>query len=82
VLFKPTKEMPNYEQAMSLIGGFTNFIFAVDDINRTHQELSARGVEFRIPRHSRSGAGGQQLRTLTATSLGCISSAARQTVVP
>jgi len=49
VLFKPTKEMPNYEQAMSLIGGFTNFIFAVDDINRTHQELSARGVEFQDP---------------------------------
>jgi lactoylglutathione lyase len=48
VLMKPTEDMPVEIQARSksLIGGFTNFIFAVDDIQATYTELSARGVEF------------------------------------
>ena len=48
VLMKPTPDMPAdvYAKSMSLIGGFTNFIFAVDDIQATYGDLSARGVEF------------------------------------
>jgi predicted enzyme related to lactoylglutathione lyase len=46
VLFKPTKDMPNYDLAVSQIGGFTNFIFGVDDIQATHRELTAKGVGF------------------------------------
>jgi predicted enzyme related to lactoylglutathione lyase len=48
VLMKPTEDMPpdTYERARSQIGGFANFIFAVDDIEATYNELSARGVEF------------------------------------
>jgi predicted enzyme related to lactoylglutathione lyase len=47
VLAKPTPGMPEYDLATSMIGTFATFIFAVDDMNATHQELSARGVEFR-----------------------------------
>jgi lactoylglutathione lyase len=48
VLMKPTEDMPPdvYERSRSLIGGFTNFIFGVDDLQATYNELSARGVEF------------------------------------
>jgi lactoylglutathione lyase len=46
VLFKPMEGMPNYEQAKSMVGSFAPFIFAVDDIQATHRELTARGVEF------------------------------------
>jgi lactoylglutathione lyase len=49
VLYKPTPEMPGastYEAALASIGKFTSFIFNVDDMNATHQALSARGVEF------------------------------------
>ena len=48
VLSKPTEDMPPelYTRAKSMIGGFTNFIFAVDDMQATCDELSARGVEF------------------------------------
>jgi lactoylglutathione lyase len=48
VLMKPTQDMPAdvYARSTSLIGGFTNFIFAVDDIQATYDALSARGVEF------------------------------------
>ena len=28
------------------VGGFTNIAFVSDNVERTHQELSARGVEF------------------------------------
>ena len=48
VLMKPTEDMPAeiYARSTSLIGGYTNFIFAVEDIQATYAELSARGVEF------------------------------------
>jgi predicted enzyme related to lactoylglutathione lyase len=46
VLMKPVTEMPGYELVKSLIGTFATFIFAVDDINATYQELRERGVEF------------------------------------
>ena len=48
VLAKPTPDMPAevYERARSMMGGFTNFIFNVDDMQATFNELSARGVEF------------------------------------
>jgi predicted enzyme related to lactoylglutathione lyase len=48
VLMKPTEDMPAdvHAKSKSLIGGFTNFIFAVDDIQATYNDLSARGVEF------------------------------------
>ena len=31
------------------IGGFTNITFYADDVQRTYDELSARGVEFPMP---------------------------------
>jgi lactoylglutathione lyase len=46
VLMKPTEDMPAEVRSRSLIGGFTNFIFAVDDLQATYAELSERGVEF------------------------------------
>jgi len=48
VLMQPTEDMPAEvrERSRSLIGGFTNFIFAVDDLQATYSELSTRGVEF------------------------------------
>src|ERR1051325_6968795 len=48
VLGKPTSDMPTeiYERSKAMMGGFTNFIFNVDDIQATYDELSARGVEF------------------------------------
>jgi len=52
VLYKPTPEMPGastYEDALAQIGKFVNFIFEVDDMQATHAELSARGVEFADP---------------------------------
>src|SRR5690349_1473110 len=45
-LMKPTPEMPHYEFVKSMIGTWTTFIFAVDDINATYEELKGRGVEF------------------------------------
>ena len=49
VLMKPAEGMPDYELAKSLIGSWATFIFSVDDINATYQELTARGVEFAEP---------------------------------
>jgi predicted enzyme related to lactoylglutathione lyase len=48
VLGKPTPDMPPeiYERTKSMLGGFANFIFAVDDLQATYDELTARGVEF------------------------------------
>jgi predicted enzyme related to lactoylglutathione lyase len=48
VLGKPTEDMPPeiYERTRAMMGGFTNFIFNVDDMTATHAELTARGVEF------------------------------------
>ena len=48
VLMKPTEDMPAeiYARAKAAIGGLANFIFAVDDMQATYNELSARGVEF------------------------------------
>jgi catechol 2,3-dioxygenase-like lactoylglutathione lyase family enzyme len=31
------------------IGGFTNITFVADDVQRTYDELSAKGVEFAMP---------------------------------
>jgi len=52
VLFKPTREMPgasSFEAAVAHIGSFAPFIFNVDDMQATHRELTARGVEFSDP---------------------------------
>ena len=48
VLGKPSDDMPPeiYERTKSMMGGFTNFIFDVDDMESTYSELTARGVEF------------------------------------
>ena len=48
VLGLPTPDMPPeiYERSKAMIGGFTNFIFAVEDMQATCNELRARGVEF------------------------------------
>jgi predicted enzyme related to lactoylglutathione lyase len=48
VLGKPTEDMPPeiYERTSSMMGGFTNFIFDVDDMEGTYAELTGRGVEF------------------------------------
>jgi lactoylglutathione lyase len=48
LLMRPTEDMPPeiYTRAKSFIGGFTNFIFAVDDMQATYEQLTARGVEF------------------------------------
>ncbi len=39
VLFAP-------EEQQHLVGTFSNVLFTCDDIERTHEELTARGVEF------------------------------------
>lgn len=52
VLYKPTEEMPgasSFERAVSSIGTFANFVLEVGDMEATHRELSARGVEFPDP---------------------------------
>src|ERR1051326_5545828 len=48
VLGKPTDDTPAEisQRMMSMMGGFTNFIFNVDNMEVTHAELTARGVEF------------------------------------
>jgi catechol 2,3-dioxygenase-like lactoylglutathione lyase family enzyme len=48
VLGIPTEDMPQeiYQRTKSMLGGFTNFIFGVDDMQATCNELRARGVEF------------------------------------
>jgi predicted enzyme related to lactoylglutathione lyase len=46
VLFKATPEMPGCEDAAARIGQMASFIFHVDDMEATHRELTARGVEF------------------------------------
>ena len=48
VLGMPTSDMPPevYERTKSMMGGFTNFILNVDDMDATYAELSGRGVEF------------------------------------
>jgi predicted enzyme related to lactoylglutathione lyase len=48
VLGKLTQDMSPeiYERTKSMLGGFANFIFTVDDIQATYAELAARGVEF------------------------------------
>jgi predicted enzyme related to lactoylglutathione lyase len=48
VLALPTPDMPPeiYERTKSMLGGFTNFIFAVDDMRATCDELRGRGVQF------------------------------------
>ena len=40
VVMKPMEGMP------SNLGGYAHFIFTVDDIQATHKELTAKGVEF------------------------------------
>jgi predicted enzyme related to lactoylglutathione lyase len=42
VLFTP-------EEQRGLVGGFSNVIFVADDVQRTYEELTARGVEFVDP---------------------------------
>jgi predicted enzyme related to lactoylglutathione lyase len=52
VLYKPTEGMPGastYQRALESIGTFVNFVLEVDDMEATHAELSARGVEFVNP---------------------------------
>jgi predicted enzyme related to lactoylglutathione lyase len=48
VLSLPTEDMPAeiYQRAKSMVGGFANFIFNVDDMEATCAELTSRGVEF------------------------------------
>jgi predicted enzyme related to lactoylglutathione lyase len=48
VLSKPTDDMPPEvrERMQSMLGGFANFIFSVDDMQATYDQLTARGVEF------------------------------------
>ena len=46
VLMKPAEGMPGQDLAKAMIGSWATFIFAVDDIEATYKELTARGVEF------------------------------------
>lgn len=46
VLMKPAAGMPGEDLAKAMIGSWATFIFGVDDMNATCQELAARGVEF------------------------------------
>ena len=48
VLATPTADMPPEirQRTESMLGGFANFILNVDDMQATHKELTARGVEF------------------------------------
>lgn len=52
LLYKPTPEMPGaatYEAAMASIGAFSTILFRCDDVRRTYEELSAKGVQFPTP---------------------------------
>jgi lactoylglutathione lyase len=52
LLYKPTPQMPgadSYEQALGMIGKFSNILFNTDDLNRTYEELRAKGVNFPTP---------------------------------
>src|SRR6185312_4393732 len=49
VLMTPEEGMPAADLARSMVGSWAPFIFGVDDIQATYQELSARGVEFQEP---------------------------------
>ena len=56
VLMKPVEATPGYNLARSMVGSWVTFIFAVDDINATYEELTARGVEFQdTPSHQEWG---------------------------
>src|SRR5919198_2823540 len=44
VLMKPVAGMPGYDLAKSMIGSWATFIFTVDDLQASYQELFARGV--------------------------------------
>ncbi len=46
VLSKPMPGMPGYDEASKMVGGWAPFILAVDDMQKTYEELSGRGVEF------------------------------------
>ena len=48
VLGTPTSDMPAEirQRTESMLGGFVNFIFNVDDMQATHKELTGKGVEF------------------------------------
>ncbi len=52
LLYKPTQEQPgadSYEAAMALIGKFQTILFRCDDVQKTYEDLSARGVQFPTP---------------------------------
>jgi len=49
VLYKPTRETPgasSFDIAESLFGKFSPFVLDVDDMRKTFEELSSKGVEF------------------------------------
>ena|SRR5579875_1280546 len=46
VLAKAAEGAPGYDQAKVMMGSFAPFILAVDDMEATHRELTAKGVEF------------------------------------
>ena len=60
VIFKPM--MPEQR-----VGGFMGFAFAADDVRKTYEELSARGVEFVQPPKTESWAPAPSSRTPRAT---------------
>jgi predicted enzyme related to lactoylglutathione lyase len=52
LLYKPTPEMPGastYEKAMEYIGTFSPILFACSDVQKTYEELKAKGVNFTTP---------------------------------
>ncbi|MEA2641165.1 MAG: hypothetical protein QOF51_2559 [Chloroflexota bacterium] len=51
-LYLPTREMPgadSLEEAQARTGIFTGITLGTDDIQKTYEELSAKGAEFRDP---------------------------------
>ena len=52
LLYKPTPDQPGadtYEGAMANIGKFQPILFRCDSVQKTYEELSAKGVKFPTP---------------------------------
>jgi lactoylglutathione lyase len=52
LLYKPTPEQPgadSYEAAISTIGKFQTILFWCDNVQKTYEEFSQRGVTFPTP---------------------------------
>ena len=59
------------EAATASIGKFQTILFHCDDVQKTYEELSARGVTFSTPAKQNHGECGPSSKTRTATASAC-----------